>query len=135
MSATATSHAFDAAADGYGRGEGVSRVYLKSLRAALADGDPIRAIVRGTASNSHGKTIRISHPNGRVQEMVIREAYRNAGLSPQDTVLVECHSPGIPVGNPIDTELVGKVFGSPRKGKNVFINSVSSRTQSAAALE
>ncbi|KAE9963242.1 hypothetical protein BLS_009498 [Venturia inaequalis] len=124
MSGTATCHAFDAAADGYGRGEGVSCVYLKSLSAALADGDPIRAIVRGTACNSDGKTIGISHPNGLAQELVIREAYRNASLSPKDTVLVECHGTGTPVGDPIETEVVGKVFGSSRKGKNVFINSI-----------
>ena len=52
ISPTATSHSFDVAADGYGRGEGVNCVYLKSLRTALEDGDPIRAIVRGTACNS-----------------------------------------------------------------------------------
>lgn len=53
ISCTGTSHSFDAAANGYGRGEGVSCIYLKALGAAVADGDPIRAVIRATACNSY----------------------------------------------------------------------------------
>lgn len=52
LSATSTCHTFDSSADGYGRAEGISALYLKRLSTALKDGDPIRAVVRATAINS-----------------------------------------------------------------------------------
>lgn len=52
LSPTATCHTFDASADGYGRAEGVSAIYIKRLSAALRDGNPIRAVIRGTATNA-----------------------------------------------------------------------------------
>lgn len=52
LSPTSTCHTFDASADGYGRAEGVSALYVKRLSTALKDGDPIRAVVRGTAINA-----------------------------------------------------------------------------------
>src|SRR5258708_880268 len=55
-SATGKCHTFDAKADGYCKGEAVNAVYLKRLDDALRDGDPIRAVIRGTATNSDGRT-------------------------------------------------------------------------------
>ena len=51
LSPTGTCHTFDASADGYGRADGVGALYLKNLSKAIADGDPIRSIIRGTAVN------------------------------------------------------------------------------------
>lgn len=57
LSATSTSHTFDASADGYGRAEGVGALYLKRLSTALRDGDPIRAVVRATAINAYVEVV------------------------------------------------------------------------------
>lgn len=53
LSPTSTCHTFDASADGYGRAEGISALYVKRLSTALRDGDPIRAVIRGTAINAY----------------------------------------------------------------------------------
>ena len=51
LSATGTCHTFDVTADGYGRADGLGALYLKRLSKAVADGDPIRSLIRGTAVN------------------------------------------------------------------------------------
>ena len=84
LSNASTSKAFDASADGYGRAEGVVGVYLKRLSDAIRDNDSIRAIVRGTAINSNGKTNGITLPSADGQEQVMRKAYERAGLPRRD---------------------------------------------------
>ncbi|KAL1613384.1 Type I Iterative PKS, partial [Diplodia seriata] len=110
LSATSTCHTFDASADGYGRAEGVSALYVKRLSSALRDNDNIRAVVRGTAINSNGKTPGITQPSSKLQEAVIRKAYRKAGLDFKETDYVECHGTGTAVGDPIEVEGVGRCF-------------------------
>lgn len=93
------SRTFDAKADGYGRGEAINVLYLKRLDDALRQKDPIRAIIRSTATNSDGKTQHISVPSMEAQESLIRAAYRRAGIQvPTDTGFVECHGTGTQVG-------------------------------------
>ena len=72
---------FSSDANGYGRGEAVSAVYLKPLAAALRDGNPVRAVIRGTATNSDGKTPGISYPSTESHEAVMRKAYRYVTLT------------------------------------------------------
>src|SRR5205823_4520941 len=74
--------AFDARADGYVRGEGAGVVVLKPLGRALADGDPIYAVIRGGAINQDGRTNGLTAPSRRAQEAVLRAAYHRAGLRP-----------------------------------------------------
>ncbi|UCH98655.1 MAG: polyketide synthase, partial [Candidatus Aminicenantes bacterium] len=64
--------AFDARADGYVRGEGAGMVVLKSLYNALADGDPIYAVIRGSATNQDGRSNGLTAPNQQAQEEVLR---------------------------------------------------------------
>ncbi|KAI1470380.1 polyketide synthase [Daldinia caldariorum] len=123
LSPTGTCHTFDASADGYGRAEGVNAIYVKRLSAALRDGNPIRAIIRGSAVNASGKTPGISLPSGRLQEVVIRKAYQNAGIDFTGTDYVECHGTGTPVGDPIEVDAIGRCF-SPREGPPLLIGSV-----------
>ncbi|KAI1426161.1 polyketide synthase [Xylaria sp. FL1777] len=123
LSATGTCHTFDVSADGYGRAEGVNAIYIKRLSAAMRDGNPIRAIIRGSAINASGKTPGISLPSGTLQEVVIRKAYENAGLDLTGTDYVECHGTGTPVGDPIEVDAIGRVF-SPRQGPPLLIGSV-----------
>ncbi|OBR11662.1 Beta-ketoacyl synthase domain-containing protein [Colletotrichum higginsianum IMI 349063] len=123
LSPTGTCHTFDSSADGYGRAEGVNAIYVKRLSAALRDGNPIRAIIKGSAVNASGRTPGISLPSGNMQEVVIRKAYRDAGLDFADTDYVECHGTGTPVGDPIEVDAIGRCF-SPRQGPPLIIGSV-----------
>ncbi|KAG9495697.1 hypothetical protein J7337_012253 [Fusarium musae] len=112
---------FDAAADGYARAEAITAVYIKPLSDAIRDGNPIRAIVKGTAVNCDGKCVSLVTPNGAAHEALMRKAYCDNGLDPKDTAFVECHGTGTPTGDPIEATAVGKVFGGE---KRVLITSV-----------
>lgn len=94
LSGDGKSYAFDSRASGYGRGEGVATIVIKRLNDALAAGDPIRAVIRGSALNQDGKTETITTPSLQAQEDLIRACYQNAGLSPQDTQYFEAHGTG-----------------------------------------
>lgn len=76
---------FDVAADGYARAEAITAIYVKRLDDALRDGNPIRSIIRSTATNCDGKGHSIVAPNGAAQEALIRKAYEKAGLHPSET--------------------------------------------------
>lgn len=80
---------FDAAADGFARGEAITAIYIKRLDHAIRDRNPIRAVVRSTATNSDGKSIGLMTPNGKSHEALMRKVYLDAGLDPGDTVFVE----------------------------------------------
>ncbi|KAK1992807.1 hypothetical protein LX36DRAFT_662075 [Colletotrichum falcatum] len=141
LSATSMSHAFDASADGYARGEGFAAIYLKKPGSAIRDGSPIRALVRGTAIGANGRSSGITHPSGAAQEGIIRKAYVNAGnLPPSETVFLECHGTGTRVGDPLEVEAAGKVFGPGRSDAEedrLLIGSVKTNlghTEGAAAL-
>ncbi|KAL9018351.1 MAG: hypothetical protein Q9185_004320 [Variospora sp. 1 TL-2023] len=114
VSPTSRCHTFDASADGYARADGIGVLYLKMLSKAVEDGDPIRAVVRGTAVNSNGKTGGISHPSQQGQEMAIRKAYERAGLDPGLTTYVECHGTGTVYGDPLEIAALGEVFAEAK---------------------
>ncbi|GJN78219.1 type I iterative polyketide synthase [Purpureocillium lilacinum] len=121
LSPSGMCQSFDAKADGYVRGEAVNAVFVKKLEDAVRDGDPIRAIIRGTATNFDGKTAGISNPSSDSHEALIRQAYAAAGIDDfTSTAFVECHGTGTPTGDPIETTAVGRVFGE----KGVYIGSV-----------
>jgi acyl transferase domain-containing protein/acyl carrier protein len=105
---------FDAAADGYVRGEGCGIVVLKRLSDALADGDRILAVIRGSAVNQDGRSSGLTVPNGPAQEEVIREALRVARLEPDDVSYVEAHGTGTSLGDPIELQALGGVLGKDR---------------------
>lgn len=83
----------------YGRADGVNALYIKRLDDAIRDGDPIRSIIRGTATNSNGRTPGITQPSIDGQISVVRKAYDQVGLSPSDTAYVEMHGTGTAVGD------------------------------------
>ncbi|OAA40092.1 Beta-ketoacyl synthase [Beauveria brongniartii RCEF 3172] len=125
VSPTSRCHTFDAAADGYSRAEGFGAIYLKKLSDAVAAGDPIRAVIRGTSFNANGKTGGISHPSPDGQEAVIRQAYKAAGgLNPDETGYAECHGTGTPVGDPIEVSAIGRVFSPGRQDDPLLIGSI-----------
>ena len=125
ISPTSTCHTFDAAADGYARADGLGVLYVKKLSDALANSDPIRAVIRATAINANGKTGGISHPSPEGQEAVIRRAYEAAGgLDPDLTGYFECHGTGTAVGDPLEVSAVGRVFAAGRKEELLLIGSI-----------
>ncbi|KAF7597000.1 hypothetical protein BBP40_011366 [Aspergillus hancockii] len=120
-------HSFDQKANGYGRGEGVASIILKPLDAALRDGDPIRAIIRGTATNHDGKTPGIALPSQKSQEELIRSAYRSAGLGMGQTGYFEAHGTGTQAGDPIETGAIGNTIGVTKSpGDPLLIGSIKS---------
>jgi myxalamid-type polyketide synthase MxaE and MxaD len=102
---------FDAAADGFVRGEGAGLIVLKRLSRALTDGDRIYATLRGSATMHSGKTDWIMAPSRAAQEEVYREAYRRAGVDPRDVDYVELHGTGTRKGDPLEAASVGNVIG------------------------
>jgi acyl transferase domain-containing protein/acyl carrier protein len=116
MSPDGRSRAFGAGANGYVRSEGAGLVVLKRLSAALRDGDPIYAVVRGSAVNNDGASNGLTAPNPRAQQAVVRDACRSAGLAPGDVHYVEAHGTGTPLGDPIEASGLGAVYGAARAG-------------------
>jgi len=105
---------FDAAADGYARGEGCGVLVLKRLSDAQADGDRVLAVIRGSAVNQDGRSSGLTAPNGRAQVMVIRKALEDARLEPGVVSYVEAHGTGTALGDPIEMQALAEVFAAGR---------------------
>ncbi|WP_448432022.1 beta-ketoacyl synthase N-terminal-like domain-containing protein [Mycolicibacterium sp. XJ2546] len=105
---------FDAAADGYGRGEGAAVVVLKRLSDALRDGDHIYAVVRGGAVAQDGRTVGIMSPNGAAQAEMFRRACASADIAPSSVDFVEAHGTGTPTGDPTEVRALSEVYGVDR---------------------
>ncbi|PRQ04170.1 Phthiocerol synthesis polyketide synthase type I PpsC [Enhygromyxa salina] len=117
--------AFDARANGYVRGEGVGVVMLEPLSLALERGAPIYALIRGSAINNDGYSNGLTAPSGDAQEAVLARAWAVAGIPPAEVDFVETHGPGTYLGDPIEAESVGAVFGPDREeGDPLLIGSV-----------
>ncbi len=107
--------AFDAEARGTVGGNGAGLVVLKRLADALADGDTIHAVIRGSAVNNDGADkIGFTAPSVRGQSEVIAEALAGAGLAPADISYVEAHGTGTELGDPIEVAALTQVFGDGR---------------------
>lgn len=118
---------FSADADGIARAEGCGVVVVKRLSAALAAGDRVLAVVRGTAVNSDGRSNGITAPNPDAQEAVLRAAYTGAGIDPATVDYVEAHGTGTLLGDPIEASALGAVLGRGRPaGAPLGIGSVKS---------
>lgn len=114
LSPDGRSKMWDQAANGYARGDGVTAVVLKTLSAAIADGDDIECIIRETGLNQDGATPGITMPSASAQEALIRSTYAKAGLDlrvesdrPQ---YFEAHGTGTPAGDPIEAEAIRNAF-------------------------
>src|SRR5262245_1426806 len=106
---------FDARANGFVRSEGVGVVLLKPLAQAKADGNPIYAVIRGSATNNDGRSSGFLLTPGREgQKAVIRMACLNAGISPGQIQYVEAHGTGTSVGDPVEARALGEVLSEGR---------------------
>ncbi|WP_308258573.1 SDR family NAD(P)-dependent oxidoreductase [Saccharothrix obliqua] len=111
LSADGRCRTFDDAADGYGRGEGCGVVLLKPLSAALADGDQVIGVIRGSAVNHAGRGPSLTAPNPEAQARVIARAYETSGVDPARVSYIEAHGTGTRLGDPIEVEGLKKAFG------------------------
>ncbi|MBW4084438.1 SDR family NAD(P)-dependent oxidoreductase [Paenibacillus sp. S150] len=105
---------FDADADGYVRSEGCGVVLLKRLDQAVKDKDAILSVIRGTAINNDGTSSSLTAPNGVAQQRLLKEALKNANLHPHEIGYVEAHGTGTPLGDPIEVNALGHVYGADR---------------------
>lgn len=114
LSADGYCKTFDASANGFGVGEGCGVVVLKRWSDAVAAGDHVLALIRGSAINEDGRSNGLTAPNGLSQQAVIRQALENAGIPPSQISYVEAHGSGTPLGDPIEIESIQEVLCQSR---------------------
>ncbi|MEH1788638.1 MAG: beta-ketoacyl synthase N-terminal-like domain-containing protein [Nostoc sp.] len=114
LSADGRCKTFDAKADGYVRSEGAGVVVLKPLSQAIADRDPVYAVILGSAVNQDGRSNGLTAPNPRAQEALLREAYRQAGVSPGQIQYIEAHGTGTKLGDSMEIKALGAVLAEGR---------------------
>ena len=127
---------FSADADGIGRGEGVGVVVLRRLEDALAEGQQVYAVIRGTAVNQDGRSNGITAPNRWSQQAVLEAAYRRAGVEPADVVFTEGHGTGTELGDMIETKALGALHAG-RSANPMALGSVKGNlghTEGAAGI-
>ncbi|KAF4339693.1 polyketide synthase [Fusarium beomiforme] len=142
LSPTGTSKMWDAAADGYARGEGIAAIVMKPLSAALKDGDHIDCVIRGTAVNQDGKTAGLTMPSNIAQAQLIRDTYARAGLDANDPKdrpqFFHAHGTGTPAGDPQESEAISRSFFEHDKSTDKLyvgsIKTVIGHTEGAAGL-
>lgn len=137
LAADGRSRAFDAAANGYGRGEGGGLLVLKRVADAERDGDRILAVLAGSAVNHDGRSNGLTAPNGLAQQAVIRAALSDAGLAPDAVDYVEAHGTGTALGDPIEVNALQQVFGQRPPGRPLLLGSVKTNighTEAAAGI-
>ncbi|MBL1102484.1 type I polyketide synthase, partial [Streptomyces coffeae] len=129
---------FDASADGIVRGEGCGVVVLKRLADALAEGDRIHAVIRGSAAGSDGATMGLTAPNAESQAAVARQALDAAGLASDAVDYVEAHGTGTPLGDMIELGSLSEVYGAGRQDRAPLLvgshKAVFGHTDSAAGV-
>nr|WP_281004721.1 type I polyketide synthase [Nocardia takedensis] len=117
-------HAFDERANGYVRGEGGAVVVLKPLARAVADGDDVYCVIRGSATNS-GAGDTLTTPDGAAQQQVLRRALARAGVDPAAVHYLEAHGTGTAVGDPVEAASAAAVYGVDRpSGEPLRLGSV-----------
>lgn len=102
LSPDCRTRSFDAAGNGYARGEGVVTLLLKKHSQALADGDNIHGLLIGSAISHGGRANWLTAPNPTAQKQLIVTAWRRAGIDPRTLTYIEAHGTGTPLGDPIE---------------------------------
>nr|ASV47150.1 type I polyketide synthase [uncultured bacterium] len=116
---------FDANASGTVAGNGVGVVVLKPLARALADGDAIRAVIRGTAANNDAADkVGFTAPSVTGQAQVIAAAHASAGITPDAVSYVEAHGTGTALGDPIEVAALRQVWASGKATAPCALGSV-----------
>ncbi len=127
---------FSSEADGIGRGEGVGTVVLRRLEDAVADGQRVYAVIRGTAVNQDGRSNGLTAPNRWAQQDVLAAAYRRAGVEPSEVTFTEGHGTGTALGDMMEVRALGHHHAG-RSGKPMALGSVKGNlghTEGAAGI-
>ncbi|NKY46989.1 type I polyketide synthase [Nocardia cerradoensis] len=117
---------FDAAADGYVRGDGATVLVLQRTADARRAGNRRYAEIVGAAVGSDGRSNGLYAPNGRAQQQVIRTAWARAGLDVRSAGYFECHGTGTPVGDAVEIEALAAVLDAPRGAAKPYVGSIKS---------
>ena len=118
LSRTGRCQAFDERGDGYARSEGGGLFLLKDYDQALADGNPILAVVAASAVNTDGRKSSLTLPSADAQAALLKRTYAKAGIDPSQLDYLEAHGTGTAVGDPIETRAIGEALGQARKAGN-----------------
>lgn len=123
LSPSGICNTFDDAADGYVRGEGAAFLLLKPLERAIADGDAIHGVIKGSAVNHCGSTYTLTYPSPQAQAEVIMAAHQRAGVAVDSLGFVELHGTGTPKGDPIEFEGLLQAFGGLARKQGIELPS------------
>ncbi|CAL8113277.1 unnamed protein product [Orchesella dallaii] len=114
---------FDEKADGFGRAEGVATLVLKRYSDAIKAGDNILAMIRGYGISQEGLSRSFGTPTKEVQEIAMRTALADAGLTPTDISYVEAHGTGTVVGDPIEMAAITSVYCKDQREEPLLVGS------------
>ena len=137
MSSSGRCKSFDATADGYVRSEGAGLVVLKPLTQAIADNDPVYAVIKGSAVNQDGFSQGMAAPSAEAQAAVLKAAYQQAAVAPSAVCYVEAHGTGTKLGDPVEAQALGAVLAAQRGAQHCLIGSVKTNighTETAAGV-
>ncbi|MEU1940842.1 SDR family NAD(P)-dependent oxidoreductase, partial [Streptomyces coeruleorubidus] len=138
LSSDGRCRSFGEGGDGYVPGEGVGAVLLKPLERAIADGDQIHGVIKGTAVNHGGRTSGYSVPTPVAQGEVIAEAFAAAGVDPRCVSYLEAHGTGTSLGDPIEVSGLERAFnragGAPEQLPIGSVKSNIGHLESAAGI-
>ncbi len=112
LSVSGTCYPFDRRANGIVLGEGAGVLIIKPLKQALADGDLIHAVIKGSAVNNDGHSQGITAPNPKGQAEAVRQAYKSCGVDPRTISYIETHGTGTLLGDPVEVEGMTQAFRS-----------------------
>ncbi|KAJ3146308.1 hypothetical protein HDU89_006294 [Geranomyces variabilis] len=125
LSKTGQCKTFDDSGDGYSRGDAIGVVVLKTLRDALADGDPIQGVISAIGTNHCGLSHSITHPHAPTQARLFQANCKAAGYEPHSINIVEGHGTGTQAGDSAEINSIGKSFATNRDPASpVFIGSL-----------
>ncbi len=133
MSPTGQCKPFNAAADGYCRGEGCGLIVLKKLSRAVQEGDHIYGVIRGTGLNQCGTAKSITHPDAETQASLFRQVLRSSRTSPESISVIEAHGTGTQAGDYAETSSLKAVFGPRLSSNPLYLSSVKGNIGHAEA--
>jgi 3-oxoacyl-(acyl-carrier-protein) synthase/short-subunit dehydrogenase len=117
---------FDESADGFVQGEGCVVMVMKLLADAVRDGDPILAVIRGSAINQDGRSSGLTAPSGPAQEDVIRAAVTQSGVDPSRVGFVEAHGTGTALGDPLEARALSAVYCAEPRPERLWLGAMKS---------
>ena len=124
LSSTGRCKPFDAAADGYCRGEGCGLVVLKPLKQAVAEGQHVLGVIPAVATNQGGLSPSITVPSSSAQKALYRRLLKDSTLEPEQITYVETHGTGTQVGDPLEIASVRQVFAGPSRSSDLYLGSL-----------